>query len=193
MKLITWITLIILTLSLIYGGLYVYSLSQITIPDVQLNKLEDVNLKGFKISGDILVQNNGLIPIKIGKIKYYITLDFNNEILSEGELSGTWIYPFQQRKYFFSNKIFWVPSVSLALDMLKPGSTTASIDGFVYLVDLKYIDLKVPFHQSIDLEDYIGQFTTDFLETTINQVKDTVKSVGDFAKDTWEGIKNIFS
>ncbi|MCK5107835.1 MAG: hypothetical protein KAQ83_03850 [Nanoarchaeota archaeon] len=197
MKLITKLIFIFLTLLAIYGGLYVYSLSQITVPDVQLNRLEDVSLTGFVISGGIIVANNGLVPVKIDKIKYNITLDFNQNKLSDGYISGTWIKPNEQKEYDFSNKINWVPTVSLAWDMIKPGSTTATIRGFVYVADFKYLEFKVPFQHQIDLEEYIEQFATNLLETAVNKVKETVESVGetigDLAKGAWNGIKGIFS
>jgi len=172
MKLILKISLIVLILGLIYGGLYVYSLTKIDVPEVQLNSLEDVNLNAFKISGNIILQNDGFVPIKIGRVKYNITLDFNGEKLSEGELEGTWILPKQQKEYFFSNKIFWSPSASLMLDLLKLGSTTATIEGFVYVSRF-----KIPFSQSIDLEEYIGQFTEEIIDNMVNQIEETTTNI----------------
>ena len=180
MKLKLKIILISLTLSLIYASLFIYSLTQIIVPEVQLNSLEDVNLNGFRISGNILLKNDGLIPIKVGKIKYNITLDFNGEKLSEGELNGGWIFPGKQKEYFFSNKIFWTPSASLGFELLKPGSSMATIDGFIYLVKIKFLDFKIPFSQSIDLKDYISQFTTNFLEDTTHQAEEIWNNVIDF-------------
>ena len=172
MNLISKISLIVLILVLIYGGLYIHALSQIGIPELKLNSLEDVNLEGFKVSGDIIIPNNGFVPIRIGKIKYNITLDFNGEKLSEGELDGDWILPKKQKEYFFSNKILWSPSASLMLDLFKLGSTTATIDGFVYVSKL-----KIPFSQQIDLEEYMGQFTEEFIENIMNQVGETANNI----------------
>ena len=196
MILIIMIFLIIVTLALIYGGIYLYSLSKITVPDVELNNLQDISLTGFKVSGNVIIMNKGIVPVKIDRIQYDIPLDFNSNKLSDGLIMGSWISPGEQKKYFFLNKINWVPTANLAWDLIKPHSTTATIKGMVYVADFKYLEFKVPFEHKIDLEEYIEQFAIDFVEIVVKKVKETVESVretiGDFAKNTWEGIKGIF-
>jgi LEA14-like dessication related protein len=173
---------------LIYGALYIYSLYQIKVVDVNVNSLQDISLKGFTLGGDIEVYNEGFVSVSIDHIVYDVILEGSGNKLTEGYVRGGVIPAKKATNFHFSNKINWVPSAELASNLIIPGKTYANIDGEIYVKDLFFTDVKVPFQKRVDLEYYIRQFVKKKAEQTVDNVTEAIINTVD---KVGEGIKTI--
>lgn len=172
---------------LAFNGLYVYSLSKIDVIDVRISNLENVNSKGFTLKGEIDVYNAGALKADISKVTYAVVLDETNAQLASGLIEGRKISSKETANFAFSTRINWTPSVELAADLLEPGSSYATLSGNVYLADLGFVELKVPFEKKIDLHEYIERFVNEKIaevtgnsagnETAIEKIGEGIKAV----------------
>jgi len=160
MKKIIILVIIILVLIGLYLGVYAYSLSKVEIKEIKINKLEEISSSEFTINGYCEVYNNGIIPVKVSHVEYIISLDKNNHTLATGFVQGGKIPPKESVKYPISNKVEWIPTSELLLEIITPGDTYATISGEVYVV----FNIILPFTEKINLEEYIKQFITGQIE-----------------------------
>jgi hypothetical protein len=190
------ILLIFLAL-LVYGGLYVYSLSQVRVVNVNVNQLQNIGLSGFTLSGDIEIYNGGIVPVGINHLDYFVTLESNGRELANGRIGGGKIPPRRTISYPLSTRISWIPTSQVAWGLITPGATYAKVAGTVYVADLKVIDFKVPFSTRVNIEQYIRQFAKSKIQQVAQKVVDITKNIGESIVDTRskivEGIKNLFS
>lgn len=171
-------------LLLVFGGLYVYSLSQVTVKNVSVDDLEDLSFSGFTVGGDIDVYNGGLLPVGVNHIEYRVVLESSNRELANGIIRGKTIYPKETVAFRFSNVINWIPTSEVAKGLISSGNTYARIEGTVYVADLKFIDFKVPFETRINLDYYIEAFVKKKMEEVVEKTVNTISRVG-------SGIKNV--
>ena len=85
--------LLIFVALLIYGGLYVYSLSQVRVVNVGIDQLQDIGLSGFTLGGGIEIYNGGIVPVGISHLDYFVTLESNGRELATGRINGGKIPP----------------------------------------------------------------------------------------------------
>jgi LEA14-like dessication related protein len=176
MKKLNLFILLVLIALIGYGGAYIYSLSEIEVRSVNINRLTGISLSGFSLNGDINLYNGGIVPVKVSHINYDITLEQNGRELTTGYIEGRKIKPKQTAKFPMSNTINWVPSASVALGLITPGQTFAKVDGVVHVADLKFIEFKVPFSKRVDLEPYIKQFVVTKVRNIVNTLSSTARS-----------------
>jgi len=184
---------------LAYNGLHAYSLSKVDVIDVRINSLDNVNSKGFTLGGEIDVFNGGMVKADISKITYTIILDETKTQLASGLIDGRKISSKETANFSFSSRISWTPTGELASDLLEPGNSYATLSGNVYLADLGFIELKVPFEKKIDLHEYIEQFVNDKIAETLGENagnSTTIEQIGNGIKDITgsiiKGIENLF-
>jgi hypothetical protein len=191
------IVLLIVLALFVYGGLYVYSLSQVRVVSVDVNQLQDIGLSGFTLGGDIEIYNGGLVPLGIDHLDYFVTLENNGRELASGRIDGGKIPPRKTVSYPLSTRISWIPTSQVAWGLITPGATYAKVAGTVYVADLKIIDFKVPFSTRVNIEQYIRQFAKAKIQQAAQKVADTTRNIGESIVDTGskivEGIKNLFS
>jgi len=191
------IVLLVVLGLLVYGGLYVYSLSQVRVVNVGINQLQNIGLSGFTLGGDIDIYNGGIVPVGINHLDYFVTLENNGRELASGRIDGGKIPQKRIVSYPVSTRISWVPTSQVALGLITPGATYAKVAGTVYVADLKVIDFKVPFSTRVNIEQYIRQFAKAKIQQATQKVIDTTKNIGESIIDTGskivEGIKNLFS
>lgn len=178
----------IFVILIIFGGLYVYSLSQVEIKRVMVNDLQDISLSGFRLGGYIELYNGGLILVGVDHIQYRVLLESSSNELASGDINGKLIPPRQTTNFPFSNKINWVPTSEVAWGLITPGQTYAKVEGMIYVADLGVIEFKIPFETRVDLEQYIRQFAKRKIEEAVDKVTNTITNVVD---KVGEGIKNI--
>lgn len=155
------VIIIIIVSFLGYNGLYAYSLSKVKVIDVQVKSLENINSNGFTLGGDVEVYNGGMLKADVSKITYSVELDKTGTQLASGLIEGKKIAVKETANFSFSTRINWTPTAELALDLLEPGNSYATLKGNVYTADFGFIELKIPFEKKIDLEGYIRQFARE--------------------------------
>jgi hypothetical protein len=165
---------VVILLVLILVGLYVYSISKISVENVRVNSLKEVSTSGFTLSGDIDLYNGGVLPVGIDHIIYTVVLEQGNKTLASGTIDGRTIPAGKVASFPFTNKISWVPTLDVAIGLITPGKTYAKVSGTVYVADLKVAEFKVPFEARIDLEEYIKQFAKENVQGLIDKAIDAV-------------------
>lgn len=170
---ITKLLVLIIWIFLLFGGIYVYSLSKVEVRSINFNNLGDISLSGFTLNGYVEVYNGGLIPIGIDHIQYDVILEKTGDRLANGYVQGATISPGKIEQFHITNRINWIPTAEMAVDLLNPGGTYIKISGNVYIVNLQIIEFKMPFQQRFDIKQYISQFITN----TVQQVVDTGKKI----------------
>jgi hypothetical protein len=187
---------------LVLGLLYFYSLSQVSVRQVNINGLSDVGLRGFTVTGNIDVHNGGILPVYVDEINYDVILEESNEKLTQGHIKGGWILPNQVEPYYFSNKINWKPAASVVVRMMRPGGNTyALIKGELSVADFSIVEFKVPFEKRFDIEVHIRQFVVNTIKEktreVVTNVKDTTDDLIEGAKNAGskiiEGVENLFN
>ncbi len=177
---------------LLIGGIYVYSLSKVEIRSINFNSLEDISMSGFTLNGYVEVYNGGLIPVGIDHVQYDVILEKTGNKLANGYIQGATISPGAVARFPIKNRINWVPTAEMAVDLLNPGDTYIKISGTVYIANLQIIEFKIPFQQRINIEQYIRQFITNAIQQVVDTGKNIVNDVGKAISDvinTWK-IKN---
>jgi len=178
-KSIKRIVVIALVLLLLFLGAYIYSLSKVEFRKITINDLQYVNLTGFSLGGDIELYNGGIIPVSVNNITYSIVLEDSGKELGGGIIYGRLINPKQTKNFSFSNRVNWVPTVEVALGLITPGKTYARLQGTIYIADLGFTEIEVPFEERIDLKEYLKQFANKKIEDVVNKVVNTATSAVD--------------
>lgn len=186
---ITKLLVLIIGILLLFGGIYVYSLSKIEVRSINLNNIGDISLSGFTLNGHVDVYNGGLIPVGIDHVQYDVILEKTGDRLASGYIQGTIISPGTTVQLPITNKIDWTPTVEMAVDLLNQGDTYIKVSGNVYVANLQIIEFKIPFQQRINIEQYIRQF----IVSTVQQVVDTgVKIIAGVGKAIVDVANQVF-
>ena len=191
------VILLLVIAMLIYGGLYIYSVSQVRVLNVNVNQLQDVSLKGFTLGGNVEIYNGGIIPVGISHLSYDVILENTGDELANGWINGRTISPGETIDYPLSTTINWVPSSQVALGLLSPGETYAQINGEVKILDLGFVDISLPFSDRINIEDYIRQFVKTKIQQVAQKVVTATKrggqSIADAGSQFIKGVRNLFN
>jgi len=169
MKLLFKISLAVILFLLILVVLYIISLSRVKLEGVGINKLDEISLEGFTLSGDVRLYNGGLLPVKVKSISYEVTLESTGEQIAKADIAGRWISPKNSAKYEFETKIYWKATKDMILNILKERKTKAQIKGTVYV---GWLDIE--FMKEIDLEEYLKQFAKEKLGETVKAAVGTI-------------------
>ncbi len=186
----TKLFVLIIGIIVIFGGLYVYSLSKIEVRSVNFNNIGDIGSSGFTLNGYVEVYNGGLIPVGIDYIQYNVVLEKTRNILVDGHIQGNTISPGATVKFPVTNRINWVPTTEMAMDLLNPGDTYIIVSGNVNVANLQIIEFKIPFQQRINIEQYIRQFVTNVVQQAIDTGTKIINDVGKAASDVTNQIFN---
>lgn len=164
-KLIPFIIIFIL---LTYLGLYAYSLSRIEVSSVDFTDIRKVNSTGFFLDGKVKLFNNGTVGVFIDRVEYEIVLDFSNESLSRGVINGESIRKGEFNDLRLSSEISWNPAKDAALGLIMRKDINATVSGYVYIIDMGFFELKVPFSETIDIKPLLR----DFIQSKIKNALD---------------------
>lgn len=170
--------ILIIGIVILFGGIYIYSLSKIEVRSINFNNLKDISLSGFTLSGYVEVYNGGLIPVGIDHIQYDVILEKTGNRLANGYIQGATISPGTTARFPATNRIDWTPTAEMAIDLLNPGDTYIKVSGNVYVANLQFIEFKIPFQQRINIEQYIRQFIVDTVRQTVDTGIKIVAGVG---------------
>ncbi|MBD3313670.1 hypothetical protein GF345_04470 [Candidatus Woesearchaeota archaeon] len=159
--------MIILSLAFVFGyaGLYIYTLSEIQYHGMDVSRINDIDSSGFTVYGNMEIYNGGIVEVRMDNITYNVLLDSGREI-ARGNIQGKTLEPKTSREFHFSSRINWVPTTDVALRLLSPESTYATINGTVNVRDIKFIKFDIPFRKEVDIEPYVAQFISAKLNKT---------------------------
>jgi len=169
-------------------SLYIHSAYNVKIQDVQVNDLQDISLKGFVIGGDVIVRNEGLLPVNTNKMEYKVFLEGLGEELANGVINGTFMMPQKNASIPFSNSIKWVPTAEIAWNLITGGNTYVKITGWVTVIDFSFMEVKLPFEKRVDLKPYITQFAKQKAQQIAENLSETA---GEAAKQAVGRIKTL--
>jgi len=194
------IVLMVLVLAILvvgtYAGLYVNALSKVELREVVIEDVGAVSVQGFDLKGHLDLYNGGLVKVKIHSITYDVTLDANGEQLTEGTIVGKELPSKETTRFDIINFVDWKPTSQIALNLITPRDTYATINGVVYVSRSDYIDIRIPFTQQIDLEPYIKQFIQNKVNEVISDVGDALTDAGNVIVDgvvgVFDGIVSLF-
>jgi len=168
----------ILLILLSYFGIYFYSLSKVTLQDVKITQLKDVDLEGFTFGGDIILINNGWLDVEIKNITYDIILEINDTKLGDGVIQGKKLPKDEPVDFPFSTRISWVPSAELAVELLESEEVFIALKGDVHVTET----ITLPIEEKIDIKPFVDQF----VETKLGELKDVGMAL-------YEGIKGFLA
>ena len=170
---------------LILLGLYIYSLSQLKIVNLELTEIKELSIKGFEFDGVFTIYNGGFWNFGIKRINYVVKIA--SEQLTEGKLEGTKIEAKKSGKFAFHCRVNWKPSAKLAWSLLTPGNTFARISGSV-----KLGFWKIPFAKKINIEKYIKKFVKKQVKKFVKENKKTVNEFKQLKDKFFDNLKKMF-
>ena len=151
-------------------GLYLYSLSEVSLKSLSVNKLEDISLKGFTLSGNVELYNGGVLPVKVDHVHYEVILESDNRQLAQGNIKGKWILPKSSSEHRFETKIYWETTAEMIMHLLERGDTYIQIRGSAYIGGL-----KIQFMKRVNIEEYLKQFAKEKVGEVVGKVVDVVR------------------
>ncbi|MGE0792586.1 MAG: hypothetical protein AB7V77_00215 [Candidatus Woesearchaeota archaeon] len=188
------ILILIIILSILitstYLILYIYSLTQVSIQELKIEELNSFNLEGFELKGYLNLYNDGFVDVKINHIDYNLILEATGDILISNKITGQKLPVKKTTTFLIDQFVGWKPTSEFALEILKPGDTYGYIQGIVYVSKNKYVDIKIPFEEKINLETYIKQFIKIEVNRIINDVKNTLSET---KNNIVEGVNNLIN
>jgi len=132
-------------------GVYIFSLTQVKLGGLDIDQIQDVDLEGFTLEGDLNVYNGGIVPISISYVEYNVTLE--GVELAKGEVDGAKVRPKETISFPISSRISWAPTTDAALGLLEPGDTYVLLSGRAHIGFL-----SIPFSKEVNIEGYVRQF-----------------------------------
>lgn len=136
---------------LMFGALYVYSLSKVKLISTSIAGVEDINLRGFTLNGNVEVYNGGLIPVSIDRVEYKVTSERSGNILATGKISGKMVAPKQAVAFTVSTTISWKSVAEVAINKITKKGTGVKVTGDIYISTLKLINFKIHFQQNVNV------------------------------------------
>lgn len=200
-KPIKTIVILLIIAAIAYGAAYIYSLSNIEVVDARFGGFTDASLSGFSFDTEILLKNNGIVPVTINGITYRVILMHDRSQIASGSSAARKIGPGQTRTVTIHTTSNWVPTTELAFRMLTPSGTIARVSGKVHVANFfDVLIIDVPFSYQFDLEAYIKQFIKDVVRETAQRaaqnVRDTatgiVEGIAKVGESVVKGFKSIF-
>lgn len=161
---------IIFILIIAYLGIYAYSLSKVEIKSVEFDEITKVNSSGFTLDGYAELYNGGIMPVKIDHIEYQIVLESTEEVLSKGVIEGQTVKPKESIKFDALADISWIPAKDAALELIRPGETNATVSGDAYVSVLGFIETRVPFEETVDLEPFLKEAIEKKMDEMIKDI-----------------------
>ncbi|MBT4859104.1 hypothetical protein HON49_08095 [archaeon] len=179
-KVITYSLIVFFVILLLFSLGSYYTIKKISLDNVEVNNIEFED-DGFTLNVDFLIANNGIFPVKFDQIVYIVHIKSSSTMLGKGKMQGEWLKPGSTTMLNLQQKIFWTPTLELALEMLKKGDTKAQIVGDLVILDLGNSDFTVPFDEEFEIEEHIRQYiiqqTGEFVENP-EELWNSIEEVG---------------
>ena len=108
------------------------------------------------------MNNPSKLSIPVKSIDYEIILKETEEVLSSGSIPS-FILEVGESQIPFEQKVRWVPTAELALQLATEEHVYAVVEGKI-IIDLPKLEsYELPFSEEVDIKDYVKQFVTDKL------------------------------
>jgi len=156
------IALLVLTLLALYG----HALSSITVDHVTVERI-DITTEGLALHGQVDVANNGLIPVRVNELQYFVILDATGNELLDGTVRGSTIPPRSTTTFNISSTTRWTPTLELARTLLEEESTI-TLSG---TLDVSRLHLTIPFTRTIDLREHLLAFLQKQADALVETVR----------------------
>jgi len=173
-KIIAGIIVAVLIALGLYGYLYYDSLTKLELRDFYVNDLEDLSLDGFTLEGNINVYNGGVLTVGMDHIEYNVTMESTGALLAQGNIEGKKIQSKEITEFSFLATIEWVPTIDTAVELISAEQVNVIIKGDVYVADIYFTEIIVPFEHTVDIKPYVMQFAQQKIEEGISGLIDTI-------------------
>ncbi len=150
----TWIKtgLIIAILGILF--LMGRGLTNVSVQNFQITGLSGVSTEGFNLTGDLIIQNPALLSVPVKGVDYIIELNQTGETISTGNLPSFKLESTQVNKVPFEHHTRWVPTASMAVQLLLKDHVYANVKGNVS-VNAYFTTYKLSFKKTFDIKQYI--------------------------------------
>ena len=178
-------TLIFLT----YVGVVAYSYHSVDVGKVRFEGFEDVDLDGFTVDSSIIVDNSaGWVPVTVESIEYELTMQSNGDRLGTGEIGRFTVPAGKQERVNMDVEASWGQSIQITPNLVTDKPTYVDMEGTIHLLDVYFLDIDIPFSNTINIEDAIEQAVERKAEQVAQQAEETADEVKEAVEETAETV-----